>query len=95
MTVQYKIMTVPALHPDGAEEELNRFLRSVRVVSLKRELIVDHGNSFWSFVVEYLMDNKTAPASIPDAGNKRTDYKDLLSPSAVKNNRSGNKGATS
>lgn len=73
-------MTVPALHPDGAEEELNRFLRSVRVVSVNRELIVDHRNSFWSFVVEYLMDHKTAPATIPDTGNKRMDYKDVLSP---------------
>lgn len=61
---------------------MNRFLRSVRVVSVSRELINDKYHSFWSFVVEYLMQNKTEPSQAPRAGNQRVDYKDTLTPEA-------------
>ena len=54
MSVQYKFFHVSAHGMDGAESELNRFLASVRVVHVQRELVDCRENSFWAIAVEYL-----------------------------------------
>ncbi|MBL9172638.1 MAG: HRDC domain-containing protein [Verrucomicrobiales bacterium] len=61
--------------PDGAEP-LNRFLRSHRVVGVRREFISDGENSCWAFSVEYL--DGESPADRSRDG--RIDYRETLPP---------------
>ncbi len=77
MALQLKFFMVPIRGIEEAEAEINRFLRSVRVVSLQREFVAQGDNSFWSMAVEYL-----ANSSRTAAGSKksRVDYKEVLAP---------------
>jgi superfamily II DNA helicase RecQ len=59
------------------EEELNKFLRSVRILTVNRELVHDGANSFWTLAVEYL---SGAPESPANEGRKKIDYREVLSP---------------
>ena len=70
---------IPASHPQTAQDELNRFLGSHRVLSLDKHLIVDGGNSAWSVAVDYEdgAAGSPSPAS-PDKG--RIDYREVLDP---------------
>jgi len=60
-------------------EEVNRFLRSHRVLSVERQFIADGSNSAWCFCVEYLASGQgSAPPQARKA--QRVDYKAVLSP---------------
>jgi hypothetical protein len=50
--MQFKLFAISASGDDAAEEELNRFLRSHRVVSVQKELVRDGGGPFWCFCIE-------------------------------------------
>jgi len=75
--MQYRFFTIPAIDAAESEEELNRFLRGRRVVTVDRRLIVEGGTAFWSVCVEYL---DGTSASIKGARAPRVDYKEVLSP---------------
>lgn len=74
---------LPALYSADHEEELNRFLRSVKVLNIKKEFVTIDGSPFWSMLIEYLYAYEKANGS----GSKerkstskiRVDYKELLS----------------
>ena len=44
--MQLMMFAVPALNPGGAVEEMNRFLRSHRVLSVDRQLVGDDSRFF-------------------------------------------------
>lgn len=44
--------TVRAVQPEPAQTELNEFLASQRVVSLRREFVSDGADSFWAFCLK-------------------------------------------
>lgn len=50
--MQIKLFTMPAFGGEAAEEELNRFLRSHRVLQLERHFVSDQGG-YWALLVEY------------------------------------------
>lgn len=52
---------------------MNQFLRSHKVVDVKRELATDGGNNCWSFCVCYIEQSQ------PGSRGSRVDYKDVLS----------------
>ncbi len=58
---------------------MNGFLRSHRVLAVRKEFVADGENSFWTFCVEYL---ESAPAGNVPTGNKlpKVDYKEVLKP---------------
>lgn len=60
----------------GEEAELNRFLRSVRVLQVQKEFVNLGAQSFWSLCVEYI------ESATVKAKNSRPsiDYKEVLSP---------------
>lgn len=59
---------------DGqAQEELNSFLRSKRVLAVEKVFV----NNGWSFCVEWLEGGK-APATAK-RGNPKVDYREILS----------------
>ena len=77
MALQLKFFIIPIRGIEQAEAEINRFLRSVRVVNLQREFISQGDNSFWSMAVEYLANGVGGTT-----GSKRSriDYKEVLAP---------------
>jgi ribonuclease D len=78
MALQYKFFTIPVKMPDDAEAELNRFMRSARVITAHREFVAQGENSFCCVTVEYLSDRGTGENTA--GGKSRTDYKEVLSP---------------
>jgi superfamily II DNA helicase RecQ len=79
MTTSIKFFAIPALHPDSAETDLNRFLKMVKVVNIRTEFVAQGDGSFWAFYVSYL--EKDENASDIQAKKARVDYRELLSPS--------------
>ena len=46
--MQIRIFIIPIKNVDHSEIEMNRFLRSHRVLAVKKEFVVDGENSFWT-----------------------------------------------
>ncbi len=75
--MQFKLFSIPATGDAEVEEELNRFLRSHRAVSVEKELVQGGHTTFWCFCVEYLL-NSPIPEG-KGGGRPRVDYKEVLS----------------
>ena len=52
--MQLKLFVLPVKNLNAAEAEMNAFLRSHRMLAVKKEFVDDGENSFWTFCVEYL-----------------------------------------
>jgi superfamily II DNA helicase RecQ len=66
---------IQAKNPEEGTEELNRFLRGHRVVTIEKKLLNDDGMAFWTACVEYL----DGPArTAPGRHEPKIDYKDIL-----------------
>ena len=50
--MQIKLFTMPVFGGDQVEEELNKFLRSHRVLQLERHFVSEQGG-YWAMLVEY------------------------------------------
>jgi superfamily II DNA helicase RecQ len=81
--MQFKIFQIGISGDAEAEAEMNKFLRSHRIVTVQRELTRTVSGSYWCFCVEYI--DKTVSES-PSSGfsnspkkNERVDYKEVLS----------------
>lgn len=80
--MQFRIFSMPALGDHEGENALNAFLRSHRVVSVRREAVQIDGTAYWSFCVEYVEGPSGTSAS--GAGRRgesrpRVDYQQVLS----------------
>jgi len=77
--MQLKLFILPVKNLSAPEAEMNAFLRSHRVLAVKKEFVGDGENSFWTFCVEYL---ESAPAGIAAPGSKlpKVDYREVLKP---------------
>ena len=76
--MQLKLFLLPVKNLDAAEAEMNAFLRSHRVLAVKKEFVADGENSFWTFCVEYL--DSTAGAASWSGKGPKVDYKEVLKP---------------
>jgi superfamily II DNA helicase RecQ len=76
--MQLKTLVLPIKNLAAAEAEMNAFLRSHRVLAVKKECGPDGENAFWTFCVEYL----DSPAGAPPLAGKppKVDYKEVLQP---------------
>ena len=52
--MQLKMFSIPALDPGDASEEMNRFLRGHRILSVEKKLVGSDASAFWAIGVEYL-----------------------------------------
>jgi superfamily II DNA helicase RecQ len=52
--MQIKIISVPAIGGEGLNDDLNRFLRSKRVLQVDSQLVTDGQGAFWTFCIKYL-----------------------------------------
>ena len=78
-----KFFCIPARQAAGAEGELNRLLRTQRIVSVDRRWVENGEQSFWSVCVEYtepVGPVPAAPASSGEPGKGKIDYRERLKP---------------
>ena len=68
--MQLKMFSIPALDPGEGTEEMNRFLRAHRVLSVEKRLVGADASAFWSVCVEYL-DRAYGAAAEAIAGRPR------------------------
>lgn len=81
MSLQMRFFTIPIKDTEPATEEMNRFLRSVRVIAVKKEFFPDADGACWLVAVEYQTgDGESRPARGQMSGKKKVDYKEILSP---------------
>ena len=77
--MQYRLFTIPAYDPDAGMEELNRFLRSVKVLQVDRQFHAD--DRVWQMLVGY-QENGTVTSDSGRGRRKkpRIDYREVLEP---------------
>lgn len=72
--MQIKIFSVPIVGGEAINEDLNRFLRSKKVLHVDRELVSGTEGSFWSFCIKYIEGDKTVAATT----KSKVDYRGAL-----------------
>ncbi len=77
--MQFYIFSISATGDPEREMELNHFLRSHRVVDVRKELVNTATNPMWTFCVECL-DHTTHTAATRSKTAPQVDYKEVLSP---------------
>ena len=78
--MQLKLFILPVKNLSAAEAEMNAFLRSHRVLAVKKEFVSDGENSFWTFCVEYLESRSGVTGGTSLSGRPKVDYKEVLKP---------------
>ena len=77
--MQLKFFTVPVM-AQNVEDEVNRFLRSVKILEVRRELVALGDSAFWAICVMYLPIAGAAPEGKSASTAKgKIDYKEILS----------------
>lgn len=75
--MQIQVFTLPII-PDASQlEELNHFLRSQKIIDVRKELATLDENSVWTFCITYMQGSSTA-APVNGAKNAKVDYKEVL-----------------
>lgn len=73
--MQYKIFTISVESPSAeVENDLNRFLRSCRLIDVEKHLVVSSQKAFWTYCVQYA----DIPKNDETAKNIKIDYKNIL-----------------
>ena len=80
--MQMAFFSIPARDDPVIQEDLNRFLRSHRVLTVDREFVGQGDNSFWALAVEYMEGPTPSGPGTTRHGKERVDYKEVLAPGA-------------
>ena len=75
--MQIRIFSIPAVSTVEMQEEMNKFLRSHRVLEVKQQYDVERG--YWTFAVSYIESSSSVTTS---SVSEKVDYKNILSPEA-------------
>lgn len=78
--MQMAFYSIPARGDAALQEDLNRFLRSHRVLTVHREFVGQGDNSFWALAVEFLEGPVPSGPGPTRGGKERLDYKEVLLP---------------
>lgn len=76
--MQVKIFTIPVLSGEETNEEMNRFLRSNRVVSIDKQLCTQNNMTYWTFCLTCAEGGKTFANNNGFERKEKTDYKEVL-----------------
>jgi superfamily II DNA helicase RecQ len=79
MSLQYNFFVISIKDIQGSTAEMNRFLRTVRVLNAQREFIPQGENSFWTVSVEYIQPDAETDENAARKKEK-IDYREALSP---------------
>ena len=83
--MQIQVFAIPSAGDGLAIEELNRFLRSHKVLSVSKTNVNDNGRCYWSICVEYLparpggQGDSSKDSNLASSGKPRVDYREVLS----------------
>ena len=79
--MQFKFFMIPVMSGDTerAEEELNRFLRGHRILSVQHELLNNGMQSCWGICVEYLDGEAPSSGRASFDRKDKVDYREVLS----------------
>lgn len=75
--MQLKFFTFSILSASAEEEIVNKFLRTVKVLEIKKDLVVMGDNAYWTICVLYLLYGNSEASPVMQRG--KIDYKDILS----------------
>lgn len=70
----YKLFTFPIVTDN--EEDMNKFLRSNKIIDVEKHLITFNNNAYWTFCIQYVSINLTASSY---EKKEKIDYKVVLS----------------
>ncbi len=73
--MQYKIFSIPICGGEEVTEEMNKFLRSCRIINVERKLVENVHPACWSFCIEYM--DSQANSNVWQKKEK-VDYKTVL-----------------
>lgn len=71
----YRVFLIPMLDEAGLAEEMNGFLRRVKVVAVEKHLVIERGG--WAFCIEYL--DGPAASCVTNRPTAKVDYRAVLS----------------
>ncbi len=79
--MQYAIFTIAVVSGQEEQENMNKFLRSHKIVKVDKELINYSDSSYWTFCITYLQSplSEQSPVS-----REKVDYKEVLDERAFK-----------
>jgi hypothetical protein len=77
MSIQFRYFRIPTMDTTESEQELNRLLRSVRVLTVRHEFVQMSGSPCWYAVIEYLQIGNGEETGKARAGNKGKDYREI------------------
>ena len=80
--MQIKIFTLPIYSSERSEDELNKFLRSHRILQTERHFCPENGG-YWTILVEYLDGDPTAEVP-PAMRHDRKDFSKELDDESLK-----------
>jgi len=73
--MQFKIFTIPVTDDGSATEEMNRFLRSQKVLETEQQLSPTKNGAQWHFCIKYL---PNAQPDIKPTPTSKIDYREVL-----------------
>lgn len=77
--MKLRFFAIPALEPEAATDELNRFCAGRRIIELQREFVADGVRSFWSICVGYQDGaGEGAAPEVASSSRGKIDYKEVL-----------------
>lgn len=79
--MQIKIFLVPVISGESANEELNKFLRSQKILDVDKHIVTHKDAVFWTFCVTYIPTGPLGSSTVSERREK-TDYKQVLDESA-------------
>lgn len=72
--MQIKLFTIPITNVSDYDEELNKFLRSHKIVEIEKQLLQLPTGAYWCFYISYVM-----PSVVEQASKEKIDYRTVLS----------------
>lgn len=67
------LFAIPALTPQPAQDEFNRFCLAQRVVNIERQFVADGANAYWALCVTVAVADTTLP-DVLKASDSRSKY---------------------
>ena len=75
--MEIKVYTIQAVGGEDANEEMNRFLRGHKIVSIEKQFYQLVDNAYWTFCIRYLP-STTAGGGAFSERKEKIDYKNVL-----------------
>ena len=73
--MQYRFFTIPAFDSEAASDELNRFIRTHRVLDMQQKFVPAQNGAYWYFSIKYIQGDKN---DFYQDKKEKTDYRKLL-----------------